>query len=389
MAKPKIFVSSTCYDLNTVRAQLKRFIESLGYEPVLSEYGDVVYDPRQHTHTSCVAEVANCDVLVVIIGGRFGGTAVDEARKAVDAATLDELTSAWRVEASTGPDQASIPAAAVSITQLEVVRAVQLNIPVFGLVERRVWGDHAVYESNGGAASVPNIKFPSVQKQETAKYIFEFLNFLRRRKTSNSLREFDTAQDIEEYLRKQWAGLYQRLLAEQRRGTAEQQALTDISQQIDGLRAALLSAVQDDKKSVASTVLKHRTVLEIAYSLVRSDLTRLADEGKSWDDVLSTARVTEVMSIVASVNQRGLIDRLVLKLGDGTFWRSKYGFSTWSELGKAWADFVALPQQTRKSAAEAIVSDELEARMLTKDDRQYEDVFTVDQLEAASGTAGQ
>ena len=50
MKIPKIFVSSTCYDLNIVRSQLRGFIKRLGYEPIMSEYGDVLYDPRSHTY---------------------------------------------------------------------------------------------------------------------------------------------------------------------------------------------------------------------------------------------------------------------------------------------------------------------------------------------------
>ena len=37
MAVPRVFVSSTCYDLKYIRENLKYFIRSLGYEPVLSE----------------------------------------------------------------------------------------------------------------------------------------------------------------------------------------------------------------------------------------------------------------------------------------------------------------------------------------------------------------
>jgi hypothetical protein len=37
MAKPRVFISSTFYDLRHVRADLERFIKDMGYEPVLSE----------------------------------------------------------------------------------------------------------------------------------------------------------------------------------------------------------------------------------------------------------------------------------------------------------------------------------------------------------------
>lgn len=41
MAAPRVFVSSTCYDLQEVRYQLRTFIEDFGFIPVMSEYGDI------------------------------------------------------------------------------------------------------------------------------------------------------------------------------------------------------------------------------------------------------------------------------------------------------------------------------------------------------------
>ena len=44
MAVPRVFISSTCYDLQEIRFQLRRFIQDIGYEPVMSEFGDIFYD---------------------------------------------------------------------------------------------------------------------------------------------------------------------------------------------------------------------------------------------------------------------------------------------------------------------------------------------------------
>ena len=41
MAKPRVFVSSTYYDLKHIRDRPEAFIESFGYEPVLFESGDI------------------------------------------------------------------------------------------------------------------------------------------------------------------------------------------------------------------------------------------------------------------------------------------------------------------------------------------------------------
>ncbi len=41
MAKPRVFISSTYYDLKNVRADLERFIKERGFEPILHERGHV------------------------------------------------------------------------------------------------------------------------------------------------------------------------------------------------------------------------------------------------------------------------------------------------------------------------------------------------------------
>lgn len=77
MAIPRVFISSTCYDLKYIRENLKYFIRTIGYDPVLSEDGDVYYDPKDHTHDACLKEVERCQIFILVIGGRHGGTTKD------------------------------------------------------------------------------------------------------------------------------------------------------------------------------------------------------------------------------------------------------------------------------------------------------------------------
>ncbi|MAF85774.1 MAG: hypothetical protein CL875_04780 [Dehalococcoidales bacterium] len=60
MAIPRVFISSTCYDLKYIRENLKCFIRTLGYEPVLSEEGPIYFDPAMSTQDSCLREVSSC-----------------------------------------------------------------------------------------------------------------------------------------------------------------------------------------------------------------------------------------------------------------------------------------------------------------------------------------
>ena len=153
MAGLKVFISSTCYDLSILRSNLRSFVSSLGYEPVMSDYADIVYDPRQHTHTSCVHEVSNCDMLIVVIGSRYGGKGVPEAINAVDIASVSEL-----VKNTDGK---------LSITQLEVIEAIKNNIPVYTFIDKKVYHQHELYEKNKETAD--SIIFTAIDKPETAK----------------------------------------------------------------------------------------------------------------------------------------------------------------------------------------------------------------------------
>ena len=49
---------------------------------------DVLYDPRNHTHESCIKEIQSCDMIIFIIGSRFGGTAVSDALSKIDLAVF-------------------------------------------------------------------------------------------------------------------------------------------------------------------------------------------------------------------------------------------------------------------------------------------------------------
>ena len=70
---PSIFVSSTCYDLKKVRKDIKNFIESLNYEPLLSEFDSFPINPDLGTVENCLKIVKEkADIFVLIVGGRYG-----------------------------------------------------------------------------------------------------------------------------------------------------------------------------------------------------------------------------------------------------------------------------------------------------------------------------
>lgn len=72
MARPRVFVSSTFFDLKQIRADLERFIKEIGYDPVLHERGAVPYGSKERLEEYCYREIHQVEILVSIIGGHFG-----------------------------------------------------------------------------------------------------------------------------------------------------------------------------------------------------------------------------------------------------------------------------------------------------------------------------
>jgi hypothetical protein len=70
--KPRIFISSTNYTLKHVRYSLEKFISTIKYETVLFEKGDMPFQHDKALEEPCYAEINNCHLLVLIIGGRYG-----------------------------------------------------------------------------------------------------------------------------------------------------------------------------------------------------------------------------------------------------------------------------------------------------------------------------
>ena len=58
MARPRIFVSSTYFDLRVLRADLERFIREMGYEAVMFERGHIPYGSEQALEEYCYREIA-------------------------------------------------------------------------------------------------------------------------------------------------------------------------------------------------------------------------------------------------------------------------------------------------------------------------------------------
>ncbi len=180
MARPRIFISSTYYDLRHVREDLERFVKELGYESIRNETGSIPYGKQESPESYAYQEAELCDILVTVIGGRFGTESHHEA--------------------------------GYSITQNELRRAYERNIQVFIFVEQGVHSEYSTYKLN---KANKGIKYQFVDDVR----VYEFLEKIYKLPRNNPVAPFQTSKDITDYLRTQWAGLFQRFLREQNRAS--------------------------------------------------------------------------------------------------------------------------------------------------------------------------
>jgi hypothetical protein len=203
MAKPRIFVSSTYYDLKYIRASLELFIKSLGFEPVLSEKGDIAYTPDRPLDESCYREVENADVFILIVGGRYGSEASAASKK-------PQKTFFERYD---------------SITKKEYDAAAEKDIPIYVLVEK---GVHAEFQTFIRNREIKNINYAHVDSVN----VFLLIEDILSKPLNNPLQTFEKFEDIETWLREQWAGLFRELLRRQ----SQQQQLAGLSKQVAQLK---------------------------------------------------------------------------------------------------------------------------------------------------------
>ena len=345
MAGLRVFVSSTCYDLSLLRSQIRQFIQSLGYEPIMSDYEDILYDPRKHTHTSCISEVRNCDMLVLIIGGRFGGKATDEALKKVD---FEKILVENRKFENVKED------GNFSITQLEVLKAIENGMPVYTFIDKKVLSDHNVYEKNKAGDWIDKITFPSIEKQETAKYIFEFINFVRSRSRGNNIFSFEKGSDIEEVLKKQWAAYFQQLLYEERYMEEEKKRIEKLSGQFEDLKTAILSSIENrDQRAVAQGIVKYRRLSQFLFAFRESKKLNFESMTDTWVGLLKRVHIKDIVEVYdESIGNSRRCTFLICE--DGTFYKSMISKEAIESLVNDWEEYIKVSVETRKIVIEVL-----------------------------------
>lgn len=178
MAKPRVFISSTFYDLRPVRLELDKFLKSLGYEPIRNEKGDIPYGASEPLQAYCYKEISNIDILISIIGSRFGSPSECDKER--------------------------------SISNIELKTAIEQNKHVYIFIEKSVFIEYETFILN---EECKNVNYRFVDNVNTYKFIKE----LKSLRNNNNIKDFENIDDIISYLREQFAGLMKQFFIEEQR----------------------------------------------------------------------------------------------------------------------------------------------------------------------------
>jgi hypothetical protein len=92
----KIFLSSTCYDLVDIRAELERFLKEKGHELLLSDRATFPVEIGIHRHDVCINNVQNSDLFILIVDRRFGAPYYKDSSLSITWAEFNEALRAGR-----------------------------------------------------------------------------------------------------------------------------------------------------------------------------------------------------------------------------------------------------------------------------------------------------
>lgn len=247
MARPRVFLSSTFYDLKQVRAEIERFLKSIGYDAVMHERGGIPYGSKENLEEYCHREIQNVDILISVIGGRFGTHSNHQP---------------------------------YSISQQELKTALELGVPVYIFVETAVLAEYKTYLKNKALTQVEYHYVDDIN-------IYKFIEEVHSLPNNNPVASFASAAEIVDFLRDQWAGLFQRFLRNQGR-EAEVNLVRDLQVNVQTLNKLITYLAEEKQNSdivIREIVLSNhpmfsqlRDVLKIEYRVFFTNLGELT----SW-----------------------------------------------------------------------------------------------------------
>lgn len=249
MAVPRVFISSTYYDLRQARNNIGDFIKSLGYEPIMHERSGVAYTQNAPLEEDCYHELASCDIIICIIGNHFGSKSADNN---------------------------------LSITMNEIQTALKNKKKVYIFISNDVYIENRTYEQNKESGNFKSAYTDNIK-------IHEFISQLKNDVKIHVIEPFETTEQITTTLRLQFAGLFQNLLAREATMTDAKTAY-DLQETADSIKAVVSSFKEQSSlffdKFNSTIFTNNRVLYTLQQHLGLSHATFFARNLKALEELL-------------------------------------------------------------------------------------------------------
>lgn len=326
MAKPRIFVSSTYYDLRHIRKSIELFISEMGYEAVLFENGDIPFDHHKPLDESCYKELDSCHIMVLVIGGRYGSGVSDETLELSDE-DLDRHYQHFN-----------------SITKKEYDTAIEKDIPAYIFIDSGVAAEYQTFRENRDNKSIKYAHVDSVN-------IFRLIDSIYKQRRNNLVKEFNNVDEITNWLKDQWAGLFTSFLTqrsnEAQLSSLEQQlsklsvvteSLKDYSENIirglspDTSESIIQKIGEKEKLRSAHSIFSHNGLIEHVVSSHNADIELLYDAFVA--SVSASDFIEKASSAFPEGESCGVFQDLEVINEEISELREKFGVSPWQDVTK-------------------------------------------------------
>lgn len=245
--KPRVFVSSTYYDLKYIRENLDRFLTRYGFEPVLFENGSVTYEHEVQMDESCYNEVKLCHMMILIIGGRYGNPANIQDKQE----SINKYENIY-----------------ISITKKEFKTAKEKGIPIFIFVDKNVYAEFQTYKENKLLLStLYNSEIAAVNEVQSllpfkfahvdSPSVFEFINELK----PLPIQTFEGFEEIADYLTNQWAGMFYLYLNSLQDKKSDNEILNSVSE-LKSISAQMKDMINEVGKTVLGDSGEYEKIIE-------------------------------------------------------------------------------------------------------------------------------
>lgn len=269
---PRVFISSTYYDLKHLRERLESFIENYGFEPILFEKDKVTYQQGKTIEDSVYGEVSLCQIMILIIGGRYGTLSNNESKSEVEdeMKKIDEITS---------------------ITKREYDTAKKLNLPILIFIDKNVYAEYQTYKLNQEYLNDNHEDENNIFKFAHVDHIniFKFINEV----VYSPIKTFEKVEEIENYLKSQFAGwfyLYLQSLKSEAENNNILNSISDlnnISLRMNEMLNTVGKEILSNKQSEYEKVIKNQLIIVIKF------FVELFEESIVFKNYLPIANLTQ------------------------------------------------------------------------------------------------